>query len=393
MAARNAPRLTLVATVLLSALALAVSAGTQAASLAGTNSEYDGKVHPTGDGREIAYMIPPFAGVNHASFLVQLPSGAFVMAWFSGTKEGANDVSIVVAHLPSGGTQWTPATVTSQREGYSNQNPVLFLDTQRGVLHLFHSQQPANKGEDNASVWHLISKDGQGLPGNWTTPVEIFAKPGSFIRNRMVVRLDRSWLLPMYYARGTIEQNYAHIKTSDTQGLGLWGNIDFTNPSYLVQPSVIRPVPGKPNLITYFRDRRAQHIYRADSSDDGATWTSPQKTQFPNNNAGIEANVLANGNLVLCFNPMTAGRYKIAIALSEDGGKTWPYSRLMEDNPEKRGEYSYPTVMQSPDGKIHVSYTYLRQTIKYTVLDEAWIKGGTNVYAPPPGPFPVRGGQ
>ena len=67
--------------------------------------------------------------------------------------------------------------------------------------------------------------------------------------------------------------------------------MNYNDVDYLVQPSCIRPVPGSPHLITYFRDRRSQHIYRADSQDDGVTWTPAQATQFPNNNAGIEANV------------------------------------------------------------------------------------------------------
>ena len=85
---------------------------------------------------------------------------------------------------------------------YSNQNPVLFYATDSGALHLFHSQQPANKGEDNATVWHLVSYGGRGLPGNWTPPHEVFAKPGSFTRNRLILSLQKEWILPMYYARG-----------------------------------------------------------------------------------------------------------------------------------------------------------------------------------------------
>ena len=50
------------------------------------------------------------------------------MAWFSGTHEGADDVSIVVSLLPVGTSQWTNASLVSRREGYSNQNPVLHYE-------------------------------------------------------------------------------------------------------------------------------------------------------------------------------------------------------------------------------------------------------------------------
>ncbi len=59
-------------------------------------------------------MIPPYQS-NHASFLELLPSGDLVMAWFSGTAEGANNCSIVVARLPSGSDQWSKALLVSRR--------------------------------------------------------------------------------------------------------------------------------------------------------------------------------------------------------------------------------------------------------------------------------------
>ena len=73
-------------------------------------------------------MVPP-AAANHASFLELLPHGELLLAWFSGTAEGADNCSIVIAHLPSGSEQWSNASLVSRRPGYSNQNPVLFLDT------------------------------------------------------------------------------------------------------------------------------------------------------------------------------------------------------------------------------------------------------------------------
>jgi len=83
-------------------------------------------------------------------------------------------------------------------------------------------------------------------------------------------------------------------------------------------------------------------------------------------------------------------RRPVSIALSVDEGKTWSYVRDVEvGRPElgppeadgrgpSREEYSYPSVMQTSDGMIHVSYTFRRETIKTVSFNEDWIrKGGT----------------
>ena len=64
-------------------------------------------------------------------------------------------------------------------------------------------------------------------------------------------------------------------------------------------------------LISFFRDRRAQYIYRATSSNDGVTWSKPSKTKLPNNNSGIEATVLISGHIAIVYNPTNHIRYNI----------------------------------------------------------------------------------
>ena len=152
-----------------------------------------------------------------------------------------------------------------------------------------------------------------------------------------------------------------------------WDEVEYTDSLDLIQPSVIRPKPGAEYLITYFRDRKAEWIYQATSTDEGRKWSKPSKTTLPNNNSGIQAIVFQNGNIALVYNPTHSERYPLRISLSKDGGKTWNYSRDLEAG-ESGDEYSYPSILQSPDGYIHVSYTYNRDTIKYVKFKEDWIK-------------------
>ena len=47
--------------------------------------------------------------------------------------------------------------------------------------------------------------------------------------------------------------------------------------------------------------------------------------------------------------------------------KTWQAALVLEDEP--KNQYSYPAVIQTADGKVHVSYTWRRERIKHVVID------------------------
>ena len=70
--------------------------------------------------------------------------------------------------------------------------------------------------------------------------------------------------------------------------------------------------------------------------------------------------------------------------LSADEGRTWPVRRNLEvgdgycmtNNSKDRlnRECSYPSICQTADGAIHISYTYWRQAIKYVRVGEDWAR-------------------
>jgi alpha-L-rhamnosidase len=54
------------------------------------------------------------------------------------------------------------------------------------------------------------------------------------------------------------------------------------------------------------------------------------------------------------------------VAVSKDG-KEWKAALVLEDSPVS--QYSYPSVIQSADGMIHIVYTWRRQRVKYVKVD------------------------
>ncbi|KAK3108234.1 hypothetical protein FSP39_003752 [Pinctada imbricata] len=227
----------------------------------------------------------------------RLPSyGIYIPQLIRGTAEGDSDVAIVVSRLKNGESNWSKANVTSQRNGYSNQNPVFFYYNKTATLYLFHTQQEAKKNIET----HCTSEG---------------VKQGCYFPERYLT-------IPYLLRWGSSKDQHSNLKECVNHNVfSSWLDHEFTDSEYLVQPSVVRPKPGESKLIVFFRDRRAQYIYRAESPDDGKSWTKPTKTTLPNNSSGIEATVLQSGNLAIVYNPTNKSRNPLSISLSTDGGE------------------------------------------------------------------------
>lgn len=349
--------------------------------------KFDGVVRDAGNGRWDAYMIPPFKS-NHNSMVEQTADGRLHMTWLSGTKEGADGWGVVYAQLDSSqlqkGSAWSKAEPIAKESGWAMGGNSIYADDTTSVLHVYHARREAGKGETEADVWHLSSKiKADGTIKGFGDSKKVFKKPGSYTKNRVVELLDGSHLVPTYGQ----DKKPNYPKTELLKAGGNYDNpsayeeVDFAkNCDNLVQPSVIRQHPGRPRLLAFFRDRKQRNIYTAFSRTDGQTWTACEPTTLPNNNAGIEAWRLKSGRIAIVYNPQTSGRDHLAISLSEDHGVTWPYTRILERDTASNGaEFSYPSVREDRNekGVLHVSYTYLRDTIKYSKVTEDWIMKNT----------------
>ena len=60
-------------------------------------------------------------------------------------------------------------------------------------------------------------------------------------------------------------------------------------------------------------------------------------------------------------------RTPLNLAASKDG-TSWSAALVLESDP---GEYSYPAIIQTSDGLVHITYTWKRQKVKHVVVDPA----------------------
>jgi predicted neuraminidase len=139
----------------------------------------------------------------------------------------------------------------------------------------------------------------------------------------------------------------------------------------------------QPSLLIYGNNKmqilcRTQEgiIAQSWSMDNGQTWSAMQATSLPNPNAGTDAVTLQDGRQLLVYNHTTSkgefpkGRNMLNVAISKDGA-AWKLILTLERD---KGEYSYPAVIQTSDGMVHITYTYLRKSIKHVMIDPSKLR-------------------
>ena len=375
-----------------------------AALFAESTRRTDGVIRPSSvEGAHEAFL-PVLFKSSHGANLLLLRNGDLLCFWFSGEWEGDADVGILVSRLARGSRQWSTPILIDHDKAKSYQNPVGF-EAPDGHIWLLHTAQDAGQGQANANVLKVISTDGGKT---WAAPEPLFTDPGSFVRQPIVLSAKKEWLLPMYYtpSKGIIagaESNYSVTKVSADAGK-TWRECRIPNSNGAVHPNIVKLSDS--SYLAFYRSRFADWVQKSVSSD-GCDWTAPAPTQLPNNNSSIQAIRLANGHLLIGFNNSNAAnvagkaqaalRKPLSVAISEDGGVTWPWVRDVEtgdtavtgvvgdplDKAEHvKGtaaydEYSYPTVVQTADGDIHIAFTYRREGIKYMRFTEEWVKHGS----------------
>jgi len=303
----------------------------------------------------------------HASTIVETPSG-LVVAWFGGKHERNEDVGIWLSRRE--GKAWSRPVevangVQSPRTRYPCWNPVLFRPM-GGPLMLFYKVGPTPRG-----WWGMLmtsADDGR----TWSRPRKLGTdeKVGHLIgpvKNKPVQLADGSILCP-----SSTEHRGWRVHFERTTDLGKsWeviGPIHDGREFGAIQPSILRYADGKMQAVC--RSRQGV-IAQSWSADGGKTWSRMAASTLPNPNAGLDAVTLADGRQLLVYNHTTrkrgfpSGRNMLNVAASTDG-KAWRTVLTLE---RAEGEFSYPAVIQAADGKVHVTYTYRRRSVKHVVLD------------------------
>ena len=379
---------------------------------------------------EFLYKDAPFPSCHSAS-IVETKKGDLVATYFGGTRERNPDVCIWVSRKPKGAKEWTkPVMVadgvelqplkpdstakvslvtTEQKPAFGGQfmpipewrgrrgeaaispspapspvgrgeqkasptggglegaayreacwNPVLF-ETPSGELHLYFKI-----GFDIQSWqgWRVTSKDGGKT---WSRRERLPEGIYGPIKNKPILNNGRL-ISPTSDERDGWK---LYFELSDDMGK-TWRRtalVEADKGVKAIQPSIIRLADGRLQAVCRTRSRHVGITY---SSDNGETWSKLQFIDTPNNNSGLDAVTLHDGTFAMICNdwPIEPDKEKgvrtpLSVLRSTDGIH-WSHWITLEDSPIM--QYSYPSIIQSRDGHIHVIYTWRRQRIKHVEL-------------------------
>ena len=308
---------------------------------------------------------------SHASTIAETPGG-LVSAFFGGTKERNPDVGIWVSRLESG--KWTAPVevangIVNDTLRYACWNPVLY-QVPNGELLLFYKVGP------NVPGWKgfLITSKDNGK--TWSKPAALqegFLGP---IKNKPVLLANGELWCPS----STEGKDGWRVHFEVTSDFGkTWrkvGPINDGKSINAIQPSILIHANGDLQVLCRSKNRA---IVESWSQDGGKTWSEVKASNLPNNNSGTDAVTLKDGRHLLVYNHVLppgneakGPRTPLNVAISKDG-KNWDAALILEDSPIS--QYSYPSVIQSADGMVHIVYTWRRERIKYVKIDPSKLVG------------------
>lgn len=389
-------------------------------------------------------VFPPEPMHNHSSSIVETPNGDLLVAWFHGRGEKTDDTLVINgARRRKDADKWSKPFVMADNQNLPDQNSVLYIDPD-GRLYLWWISSLANTRETYLLQYRTATAYEADGPPTWEWNDTIMCRPKNLvavmdkISTGVDAKFDKMFDFEEKY-RKRLEHGLRMARIDDTymtdwqdrvwgrltgmltwmprcqpimlsdnrMMIGLYSDVYCTSLSCftedggktweygepmadygLIQPAFIQKKDG--TIIAYGRDKGPlRYIRVAESTDGGLTWGNFHDLKIRNPESSVSVTKLQNGHWILLCNDLDGrdgrhGRSRLTAYISDDEGATWKWRRNIEDNhrpPDDNPHASYPTVIQTRNGMIHVTFTYTpkpNETIKHVWFNEEWVKEGEN---------------
>jgi predicted neuraminidase len=314
----------------------------------------------------------PTGKYKHPACFTELTNGDLYLAYYGGEGEYEGDTADFGARLKKGETKWTDPVVIADTPWLAEGNPVVW-QAPDGLVWLYY----LNRYGDTWSTSRIRAKVSKDGARTWSDPIQVTWEEGTMVRGHPIVLMNGDYFLPIYHETG----HDTEIVGADSTSLFLryhpkthaWketGRIRSSKGN--IQPSVVQI--DENYLIAYCRRCGGYEptndgwLVRAESHDGGETWSEGADSKFPNPNAAVDIKKLRNGHLIMAYNDSMNDRNPLTVAISTDNDKTWPYKKDIINQPG--GDFGYPTLLETQDGKIHLLFTSEERTVINQVVFE-----------------------
>ena len=351
----------------------------------------------------------------HAPSIVELRDGSLRAVWFSGSREGAGDVTIQTAVLNNGHQQWGPESSLFERAQLQRDlwryvkkigNPVI-ARAPDGSLNLWMVNVSLGGWAGSAITWSRSEDDGT----TWSEPKRLVTSPflniSSLVKAAPVAMTQGQISLPVYHEFIT---KFAEVLRIDSSGRVV-DKVRIPGSHTSLQPVVL--ASSAQSAQAFMRATQGGQVMSSTTQNAGQTWTVAAPIAIPNPNSALAGAVLQDGSRWLALNPTRAGREKLAlIKLDEVAAKETAveppeqsknmasplgiqdYAAVLGAQLKAKGateaqtaayvasaqrqlctgancaqEFSYPFLLQSRDGSLHLVYTWHRTRIKHIRLE------------------------
>ncbi|HQS30473.1 sialidase family protein [Polaromonas sp.] len=352
----------------------------------------------------------------HAASIVELRDGRLRAVWFSGSREGAADVAVRTAVTDAATLQWGPEQSLFERDRIQRGlwryvkkigNPVI-ARAPDGSLVLWMVNVSLGGWAGSSISWSRSTDDG----ATWSDPRRLVTSPflniSTLVKGAPVAMADGGISLPVYHEFFT---KFGEVLRLDSEGQVV-GKTRIAGSQTSLQPVLL--VAGPERAQIYMRSGTARALMASDTIDAGKSWSPTRPTAWSNPDSAVAGLVSNTGAQWLALNPASRNRDVLALLQTSlggvfDGVQPWmvessvspqksiaerDFDQLLSGELIARGasagqaqayvasakrqlcnsgycaqEYSYPYLLQSRDGYIHLVYTWHRTRIKHVWFD------------------------
>lgn len=361
---------------------------------------------------QMEYLFPFQPEHTHGSSIVQLSNGDLLACWFQGNGERtADDVRVMGSRQKKGAKTWSTPFLMADTKGIPDCNPVLYITTE-GKLFLFWVAVQANQWQYSVLRFRTSTKFlAEGAP-TWDWQDDILLKPDDNFVTEVISKLKEAgethagwaayapkyddmiieaskdkmkrsfgWMTriqPVTLASGRIllplysdGLNMSMVAISDDNGTTWKPSLPIVGRGP-IQPALAVRKSGE--VVAIMRDSgdAPGRVWMSSSKDNGESWSAAKKTEIPNE-ASVEIYALKNGKWLYFGNDISDGRYRLSLYLSDDEGNSWYKKEVIEYSPDRKASFSYPCLIQTTDGLVHITYSYNigrgQEAIKHVVVD------------------------